>query len=279
MSLLNNAVAPIAIVGLCGLAFVLGIGHYSQEQTAAHLQQVEQRRVEAEAVRRSEEAARLQALNTRVAAARAQQAHFAAAMEKAARTAAIAALPGDPAKGKMTYMPCAMCHGIEAEGKRVFNAPRLAGQEPWYVRSQLLKFKEGMRGKHPHDIYGMQMAMATSLIYNEEVLENVVAYIATVETDKIVERGKGNAAVGKEHYALCATCHGANAQGMEQQKAPALSDQHAWYLETQLRHFKHGLRGTHEKDIEGRQMVPVMQALPDEVFADLVAYIQSRNDL
>ena len=279
MSLLNNAVAPIALVGLCGLAFVLGIGHYSQEQTAIHMRQIEQLRAEAEAIRHSEQAARVQALNTRVAAARAQRAEFAAKMEETARAAAIAALPGDPAKGKMTYMPCATCHGMQAEGKRVFNAPRLAGQEPWYVRSQLLKFKEGVRGKHPHDIYGMQMAMATSLIYNEEVLDNVVAYIASLGTGKTVERGKGDATAGKQHYAVCATCHGVNAQGIETQQAPALSKQHAWYLETQLRHFKYGLRGTHKSDLEGRQMVPVMQALQDEVFADLVAYIQSLNDL
>ena len=55
MSLLNNAVVPMAVVGLYGLAFVLGVGHYSQEQTAAHLRQIEQHRAEAEVVRRSEE--------------------------------------------------------------------------------------------------------------------------------------------------------------------------------------------------------------------------------
>ena len=115
----------MAVVGLYGLAFVLGVGHYSQEQTAAHLRQIEQHRAEAEAVRRSEETTRLQALNARVAAA----------MKKAARAAALAVLPGDPVKAEMTYMPCATCHGMQAEGKRVFNAPRLAGQEPWYVRS------------------------------------------------------------------------------------------------------------------------------------------------
>ena len=145
MSLLNNAVVPMAVVGLYGLAFVLGVGHYSQEQTAAHLRQIEQHRAEAEVVRRSEETTRLQVLNARVIAARAQQAQLAAAMKKAAQAAALAVLPGDPVKAEMTYMPCATCHGMQAEGKRVFNAPRLAGQEPWYVRSQHLKFKEGVR--------------------------------------------------------------------------------------------------------------------------------------
>ena len=276
MSLLNNALSPIVLIGLCGLLFVLGVDHYSQKQTVAHIQQVEQRRAAAAAAHRSEQAADLKILNARVAAARAHAAKLAAAMEKAAR---VAALPGDPAEGKMIYMPCATCHGLQAEGKRVFNAPRLAGQEPWYVRSQLLKFKEGVRGTHPHDIYGMEMAMATTLIYNGEVLDNVVAYIASLDTDKVAERGRGNAAEGKEHYAVCIPCHGPNAQGIEKLKAPALSDQRAWYLQTQLKHFKYGLRGTNERDIEGRQMIPVMQTIEEEDIADLVAYIQSRNDL
>lgn len=248
MSLLNNAVVPIAVVGLYGLAFVLGVGHYSQEQTAAHLRQIEQHRAEAEVVRRSEETTRLQALNVRVAAARAQQAQLAAAMKKAAQAAALV-------------------------------APRLAGQEPWYVRSQHLKFKEGVRGQHPHDIYGMHLAMAASLIYNVEVLDKVVVCIASLITEKTVERSKRDAAAGKQHYAVCATCHGVNAEGIETRQAPALNNQHARYLETQLKHFKYGLRGNHKSDIAGRRMVPVMQALKDETVVDLVAYIQSRNDL
>ena len=216
---------------------------------------------------------RLQALNVRVAAARAQQAQLAAAMKKAAQAAALAVLPGDPVKAEMTYMPCATCHGMQAEGKRVFNAPGLAGQELWYVRSQHLKFKEGVRGQHPHDIYGMHLAMAASLIYNVEVLDKVVVCIASLITEKTVERGKGDAAAGKQHYAVCATCHGVNAEGIETRQAPALNNQHARYLETQLKHFKYGLRGNHKSDIAGRQMVPVMQALKDETVVDLVAYI------
>ena len=106
MSLLNNAVVPSAVVGLYGLAFVLGVGHYSQEQTAAHLRLIEQHRAEAEAIRRSEETTRLQVLNARVAAA----------MKEATQAAVLAALPGDPAKGEMTYMPCDTCHFMQAEG-------------------------------------------------------------------------------------------------------------------------------------------------------------------
>ena len=124
----------------------------------------------------------------------------------------------------------------------------------------------------------MHLAMAASLIYNVEVLYNVVVCIASLITEKTVERGKGDSAAGKQHYAVCATCHGVNAEGIETRQAPALNNQHAWYLETQFKHFKYGLRGNHKSDIAGRQMVPVMQALKDETVVDLVAYIQSCND-
>ena len=117
----------------------------------------------------------------------------------------------------------------------------------------------------------MQLAMSASLIYNVEALDNVVVYIASLIAEKTVERGKGDAAAGKQHYAVCA-------EGIETRQAPALNNQHARYLETQLNHFKYGLRGNHKSDIAGRQMVPVMQALKDEAVVDLVAYIQSCND-
>jgi cytochrome c2 len=37
-------------------------------------------------------------------------------MKEAAQAAVLAALPGDPAKGEMTYMPCDTCHFMQAEG-------------------------------------------------------------------------------------------------------------------------------------------------------------------
>ena len=80
-------------------------------------------------------------------------------------------------------------------------------------------------------------------------------------------------AAGKQHYAVFATCHGVNAEAIETRQPPALNNQHAWYVETQLKHYKDGLLGNHKSDIAGRQMVPVMQALKDETVVDLVAYI------
>ena len=278
MSFLNNPLTLVAIALLGGLGFVLSVHQFSKEQTAAHLRRVEQIRAEEKVARDRAAAARLEMLNARVAAAAEHQAQYAAAQEKAARDALVAALPGDPSKGRGSYMVCMACHGMNGEGQRAFNSPRLSGLEPWYIKRQLLKFKEGVRGMHPQDIYGMQMAPMAKLIYNEETLDNVVAHIASLEPGKTPDGGSGDAAAGKQQFAVCALCHGRQAEGMAKQQAPKLSNQHAWYLEKQIKNFKSKIRGAHELDSEGKLMIPIVQMLEDDkVIADLIAYIQSHN--
>ena len=43
--------------------------------------------------------------------------------------------------------------------------------------------------------------------------------------------------------------------------------------------FKDSIRGSHEKDIEGKLMIPMVQMLADDkAIADLIAYIQSMEE-
>jgi cytochrome c oxidase subunit 2 len=49
----------------------------------------------------------------------------------------------------------------------------------WQV-SQLSKFKSGMRGQHPADTYGQQMAPMVSMLEDEQSMRDVVAYITTL---------------------------------------------------------------------------------------------------
>ena len=62
----------------------------------------------------------------------------------------------------------------------------------------------------------------------------------------------GDAAAGKPLYAVCAACHGLQAEGNPALHAPKLSGQGDWYLKRQLKYFKNGARGTHDKDEIGR---------------------------
>ena len=55
------------------------------------------------------------------------------------------------------YTTCVACHGAKGEGNKALNAPAIASQEAWYIARQLKNFKEGIRGTHEKDMYGMQM--------------------------------------------------------------------------------------------------------------------------
>lgn len=87
---------------------------------------------------------------------------------------------GDAERGKALYATCGACHGANAEGMEALNAPRLAGQEEWYVIRQLKNFKEGIRGTNPKDTFGMQMAPMAMTLPNEQAMEDVAAYIKSL---------------------------------------------------------------------------------------------------
>lgn len=89
-------------------------------------------------------------------------------------------IEGDVANGKALYAVCAACHGVKAEGLRALNSPRLSGQNDWYIVRQMKNYKAGIRGTHPDDIYGKQMAPMSMLLADEQAILDVVAYINTL---------------------------------------------------------------------------------------------------
>ena len=87
---------------------------------------------------------------------------------------------GDPERGKTLYATCGACHGPNAEGMEALNAPKLAGQEEWYVVRQLQNFKNGVRGNNPRDTYGMQMAPMAQTLPDDQAMQDVAAYIRSL---------------------------------------------------------------------------------------------------
>ncbi len=83
--------------------------------------------------------------------------------------------------GKRLYnTTCVLCHGDQAQGNELFNAPRLAGQEVWYIERQLQNFASGRRGSDPTDVFGAQMRpMAIALNGNENIAD-VAAYLSSI---------------------------------------------------------------------------------------------------
>jgi cytochrome c553 len=91
-------------------------------------------------------------------------------------------LAGDAAKGEAIYTSqCASCHGQNGEGNELLGSPPLAGLQDWYQLAQLESFSSGLRGAHESDVRGSQMRPFAVALDGEEAMQNVVAYIATLE--------------------------------------------------------------------------------------------------
>jgi cytochrome c oxidase subunit II len=187
-----------------------------------------------------------------------------------------ATAPADTAAGATLYAACAACHGASGEGNAALNAPKLAGQESWYLQRQLRNFKQGMRGAQQNDIYGVQMVAITGILTDETAVRNVVAYIQTLPDQKPPATVLGNVGRGAVLYQTCAACHGKSGQGIEAMDAPRLSQMSDWYLARQLQNFKDGIRGSHHQDYYGKQMAMITGAVADAgAINNLVAHINT----
>jgi cytochrome c oxidase subunit 2 len=89
-------------------------------------------------------------------------------------------ITGDVAAGEEIYITCGACHGWEGQGIQALNAPRQAGMSDWYLAHQLKNFREGVRGAHADDKYGMQMRMMAAILQSDERVNDVIAYINTL---------------------------------------------------------------------------------------------------
>ena len=204
-------------------------------------------------------------------------------------------LQGDGDSGKTSYATCVACHGLEGEGNKILNAPKIAGLQDWYIARQLKSFKKGVRGSHEKDVYGMQMRPMAMALADDDTINNVALYVsnfkekaqpAITQTAKISNAEPDSVSVtsstenGKTLYGVCASCHGADGGGNKALNAPRISGQKAWYIARQLTNFKSGIRGSHEKDIYGQQMRPMSMTLAnDQMVADVSAYVSTLKSL
>ncbi len=94
--------------------------------------------------------------------------------------AAPATVSGDISSGAKIYAICAYCHGSDGMGIQTMNAPRLAGMTDWYLARQLSNFRDGVRGAHRRDYYGLQMGLVGATLTSDERVNDVVAYINTL---------------------------------------------------------------------------------------------------
>lgn len=182
----------------------------------------------------------------------------------------------DMEAGKADYVLCAACHGPNGEGNIAMNGPKLAGQDPWYIKRQLAAFRDGLRGTASGDSFGMQMRPMAMAVADPAAEENLIAFISSLPSVNPAPTVTGDPVAGKAAYTVCAACHGQNGEGQEQMGGPRLAGQSDWYLVRQLNGYKNGLRGYDSRDTFGKQMQPMAATLSsDQAVSDVVAYINT----
>lgn len=87
---------------------------------------------------------------------------------------------GDPERGKALYSTCSSCHGPAAQGIWATNAPRLSNMSDWYLQRQMQNFRTGIRGKHPQDFHGAQMAAMARVLADDQAINDLLDYMHTL---------------------------------------------------------------------------------------------------
>ncbi len=171
-------------------------------------------------------------------------------------------------QAKLTY--CKTCHGVEAQGLRgAFPIPRLAGQQPQYIKNQLQAFIEGKR-KNPvmfRVAHVLSPAMVAGLAEQFKKLNPKPlggAPMALVPAGKdIFEKGVPSANVPP-----CASCHGPDAKGNGE--FPRLAGQLNDYIVSKLENWTKE-RGTETSAI----MAPIAHELTKDQIAAVAAYLST----
>jgi cytochrome c553 len=164
---------------------------------------------------------------------------------------------------------CTWCHGTGAQGYTV--APRLAGQRPQYIMSQIRSFREHARD-NPFSKQYMWSAVAALDSHTALDLAN---YFASIPPKAANDGDSTLAARGRTIYlegipeaniVSCYACHGPNAEGVRD--IPRLGGLAYFYLKGRLEQWSQGYHST-----PGSPMPMVASHLgPDEVEA-LASYL------
>ena len=91
-----------------------------------------------------------------------------------------ATVEGNVRQGRTAFQACAACHGANAQGNEALGAPALAGQNDWYLLTQLRNFRAGFRGSHQEDTFGSQMVTMSKTLTDDQAVIDVVSYINTL---------------------------------------------------------------------------------------------------
>lgn len=150
---------------------------------------------------------------------------------------------GDAEAGKQKSATCVACHGADGNSP-LDQFPKIAGQVPGYVYSQLHNFQTQDRDN------AVMMGMVGSL--SDQDMADLDAFYASQEmtAGSVSPDQQEDALAGQAIYRggfaeydvpACMGCHGPAGKGIAP-NFPRLAGQHAAYIESQLLAYKNGTR-------------------------------------
>ena len=164
---------------------------------------------------------------------------------------------------------CTWCHGTDAQGYTV--APRLAGQRPQYIMSQIVSFHQHTRD-NPFSRQYMWSAVAA---LDPGTARDLANYFASIPPRPANDGDAALAARGKRIFmdgipeaniVSCYACHGPNGEGIRD--IPRLGGLAYFYVKARLEQWGKGYHST-----PGSPMPMVASHLgPDEIGA-LASYL------
>ena len=182
------------------------------------------------------------------------------------------AYSSDIDKGKELSVSCAACHGNNGISVNPV-WPKLAGQNPKYLASQLYEFRKGADGNRNNAVmYGIAVTLSDSDI------EDLSAYYASLKSnvgltqDKYLELGRDMYRGGNMDIKIqaCISCHGPNGQGNHAAAIPMLSGQHSQYTYQQLKNFQSSMRSNDYN----KMMRNIVHRMTDEEMKAVASYIE-----
>ena len=182
------------------------------------------------------------------------------------------AVPERELQAKITY--CENCHGVSAKGFHgYYPIPRLAGQQPEYLKNQLQAFVERRRTNNimfnvSHVLSpGMLDALATSFRnLDPKPLESAAPKELIDEGKKIYEEGLPNSDVPP-----CASCHGPEAKGDGQ--FPRLAGQLSDYVFNKLTNWTKERGQNPANPDTSAIMAPIAHSLNQQQIKAVAAYL------
>jgi cytochrome c553 len=189
-----------------------------------------------------------------------------------AETVAKGTVPKGELQAKIAY--CENCHGVSAQGFHgYYPIPRLAGQQPEYIKNQLEAFLEHQRTNNImfNVAHVLSPAMLDALTENFQNLNPKP--LTTAAPEDVIAAGKKiyEEGIASSDVPPCAGCHGPDAKGNGQ--FPRLAGQLSDYVFNKLANWANERGQNPANPDTSAIMAPIAHSLNQQQIKAVAAYL------